>query len=114
MLKLVNGLERPVPAGHVEVPVDDRAILPAGWEALHHQVQDVLLVPQLVRGPELHVVGVVAGHLEGPVSVGQLANMQDHVGARAHVVAEVVHQLASCGPTHRIAVSHGHMEGLRL
>jgi hypothetical protein len=105
VLQLVDGLERPVVASHVKIGVDDSAIFPAGRKSLDGDVQDVLFVPQLVRGPELHVLRIAASHLERPVAVSQLGDMQDHVGAAQHVPAKVVHALPPGPPAKRIAIS---------
>jgi hypothetical protein len=112
VLELMDGFERPVAPCHVEVAVDHGAVAPAWREPLNHKVQDIFLVPQFVRGPELDVVRVVAGDFEGPIAVSELAYVQHHVGAGAHVLPEIVHQHASRGPTHRVAVGQGYVKDL--
>jgi hypothetical protein len=84
VLELVDRLERHVVAGEREVAVAVRPVLPAVGEPGDHQVEEVLLVPQLVPGPPLEVERVVGrGDLERPVAVRQLADVEADVGQAA-------------------------------
>src|SRR5262249_17944464 len=74
---------------------------------LHHKVQNVLLVPQYMRGPKPHVVQPVAGDLERSVAVSQFTHVKHHVGAGAHVVRKCLSTRVS-KPSHGAAVSCGY------
>ena len=80
MLQLMNRFQRPVPARHVKIGVDHRPVFPVRRKPPDHQVQDIFLVPQLVRRPELNVQRIVPGHLERPISIRQFPGMQHDVG----------------------------------
>ena len=92
MLKLMNGFERPIVTSHVKIGVDDGSVFPVRRKVLDDDVQDIFFVPELMRSAQRNVVGIVAGHLERTLAVGQLAGMKHYIGARLHVAAEIVHQ----------------------
>src|ERR1700730_7840570 len=103
MLEHVNCLQRPVVSREVKVAIHIATVLPVGREPSYPLVYGAFLDPKARVRPQLQIERIVGtGDFVGPISEGNLDDMQHDIRAGLHVEPKIMESCSSALPAVRV------------
>jgi hypothetical protein len=103
VLEHMNCLQRPVVSREVEVAIYIATVLPVWREPAHTFVDGAFLDPKARVRPQLQIHRIVeTGDFVGPISEGNLDNMQHNVRTSLHVEPKIMESFSSALPAVRV------------